>query len=141
MNLRKFRRQELTINLIPLIDVVLLLLIFFMMTTTFKDQSEIKIELPQASNKPVEQSGHPLEIIIDREGHYFIDHAAVINTQIDTLKRALRKAMEGRENPPVIISADGMSPHQSVVTAMDAARQVGLIHLSIATRNVNEPEK
>jgi biopolymer transport protein ExbD len=138
LNLRKFRRQELTINLIPLIDVVLLLLIFFMMTTTFKDQSEIEISLPKASNEPVEVAGKPLEILIDKDGHYYVDHTQLINTQIDTLKRALRKATEGRDNPPVIISADAMAPHQSVVTAMDAARQVGLIRLSIATRNASD---
>ena len=134
MNLRKFRREELSVNLTPLIDVVFLLLIFFMVTTTFRDESAIKIDLPQASNKPVEQVGHPLEIVIDRDGHYYIDKQQVINTQIDTLKRALRKAKGDRKSPPVIISADAMAPHQSVVTAMDAARQVGLLRMSISTR-------
>jgi len=134
LNLRKFRREELSVNLTPLIDVVFLLLIFFMVTTTFRDESAIKIDLPQASNKPVEQVGHPLEIVIDRDGHYYIDKQQVINTQIDTLKRALRKAKGDRKSPPVIISADAMAPHQSVVTAMDAARQVGLLRMSISTR-------
>jgi biopolymer transport protein ExbD len=138
LNLRKFRREELSVNLTPLIDVVFLLLIFFMVTTTFRDESQIKIDLPQASNKPVEQVGHPLEIVIDRDGHYYIDKQQVINTQIDTLKRALRKAKGDRKSPPVIISADAMAPHQSVVTAMDAARQVGLLRMSIATRKTKQ---
>jgi biopolymer transport protein ExbD len=137
LNLRKFRREEITVNMAPLIDVVFLLLIFFMVTTTFKNESEIKIDLPQASNKPVEQTGNPIEVIIDRDGRYYIDRTRVINTQIDTLKRALRVAKGGRDNPPVIISADAMSPHQSVVRAMDAARQVGLVRMSIATRTEN----
>ncbi len=138
MSWRKHRREQITIDMAPLIDVVFLLLIFFMVTTTFREESQIEIKLPQASNQPIEQVGEPLEILIDKEGRYYVDKSPLINTQIDTLKRALRKAMEGRTDPPVIVSADAMSPHQSVVTAMDAARQVGLIHLSIATRNVNE---
>jgi len=138
MNLRKFRREEMSVNLTPLIDVVFLLLIFFMVTTTFREESEIEIDLPQASNKLVEQVGNPLEVLIDRDGRFYIDQKLVINTQLDTLKRALRKAKGDRENPPVIISADAKSPHQSVVTAMDAARQIGLVRMSIATRNQNQ---
>lgn len=137
MNLRKFRREEVSVNLTPLIDVVFLLLIFFMVTTTFRDESEIEIDLPKASNKPIEQVGNPLEVVIDSEGRYYIDRNLVINTQLDTLKRALRKAKGERKSPPVIISADANAPHQSVVTAMDAARQVGLVRMSIATRNQN----
>ncbi len=138
MNLRKFRREEMSVNLTPLIDVVFLLLIFFMVTTTFREESEIEIDLPQAANKPVEQVGNPLEVLIDRDGRFYIDNKLVINTQLDTLKRALRKAKGDRKNPPVIISADAKSPHQSVVTAMDAARQIGLVRMSIATRNQNQ---
>lgn len=138
MNLRKFRREEMSLNLTPLIDVVFLLLIFFMVTTTFREESEIEIDLPQASNQPVEQVGNPLEVVIDRDGRFYIGQKLVINTQLDTLKRALRKAKGDRKNPPVIISADAKSPHQAVVTAMDAARQVGLLRMSIATRNQNQ---
>lgn len=137
MNLRKFRREEISVDLTPLIDVVFLLLIFFMVTTTFRDESEIKVDLPQASNQPMERVGNPLEIVIDRDGRYYVDKNLVINTQLDTLKRALRTAKGERENPAVIISADANAPHQSVVTAMDAARQVGLVRMSIATRNQN----
>ncbi len=137
MNLRKFRREEISVDLTPFIDVVFLLLIFFMVTTTFRDESEIKVDLPQASNQPMERVGNPLEIVIDRDGRYYVDKNLVINTQLDTLKRALRTAKGERENPAVIISADANAPHQSVVTAMDAARQVGLVRMSIATRNQN----
>ncbi len=138
MSWRKHRREQISIDMAPLIDVVFLLLIFFMVTTTFREESQIEINLPQASNEPTESVGQPLEILIDKEGRYYINNVLVVNSQLDTLKRALRKAMDGRDAPPVIVSADAMSPHQSVVTAMDAARQVGLIHLSIATRNVKQ---
>jgi len=140
LNLRKFRREEVSVNLTPLIDVVFLLLIFFMVTTTFRDESEIEIDLPQASEQPVEQTAEAIEVVIDRDGKYYVDKKLVINTQLDTLKRALREVKGNRDNPPVIISADAMAPHQSVVTAMDAARQLGLVRMSIATRNQNKEQ-
>ena len=134
MNLRQFRREDPTVNLTPLIDVVFLLLIFFMVTTTFREESEIQVNLPQASNEPMDHMAQSVEVTIDRDGSYFINQQALINTQLDTLKRALRESVGDMENPPVIISADAKAPHQSVVMAMDAARQVGLTKLSIATR-------
>ncbi len=134
MNLRQFRREEPSVNLTPLIDVVFLLLIFFMVTTTFREESEIQINLPQASNKPVEHEAQALEVTIDRDGHFFVNQQALINTQLDTLKRALRELKSDAGNQSVIVSADANAPHQAVVKAMDAARQVGLTRLSIATR-------
>ena len=134
MNLRQFRREEPSVNLTPLIDVVFLLLIFFMVTTTFREESEIQINLPQASNKPVEHEAQALEVTIDRDGRFFVNQQALINTQLDTLKRALRERKSDADNQSVIVSADANAPHQAVVKAMDAARQVGLTRLSIATR-------
>lgn len=136
MIFRKQRREQIELNLIPLIDVVLMLLIFFVVTTTFKNEAQVQITLPQASNDPADKPPQALEITIDKDGRYYVDQQLLINTQLDTVRRALRKVMADKPaNPPLIISADGQAPHQSVVTAMDAARQVGLTHLSIATRN------
>ena len=142
MNLRKFRRESPTIDLTPLIDVVFMLLIFFMVSTTFKDQSMIRIDLPKASQqqKPENQE-KPIELTIDVQGNFYVDDKRVVNTQIDTLKRALQIAIGDRKHPPLVISADGRTPHQAVVTAMDAARQVGLVHLSIATKNASEGKR
>ncbi len=138
MNLRKFRREELSINLTPLIDVVFLLLIFFMVTTTFREESEIEIDLPQATDEPVEVSKDVVEIMIDNKGQYYVNEKPLVNAQLNTLKQALRQVVTEGQTPPVIISADAQSPHQSVVTAMDAARQLGLVRLSIATRQGND---
>jgi biopolymer transport protein ExbD len=138
MNLRKFRRESPAIDLTPLIDVVFMLLIFFMVSTTFKDQSQIRIDLPKASEQQQETQDKPIDLTIDVQGNFYINDKRVVNTQIETLKRALQIAIGEREHPPLTISADGKTPHQAVVTAMDAARQVGLVHLSIATKNATE---
>lgn len=142
MNLRKFRRESPTIDLTPLIDVVFMLLIFFMVSTTFKDQSLIRIDLPKASQQQEqEKKEQVIDLTIDAQGNFFVNGKQVVNNQIDTLKKALQLAIGEREHPPLTISADGKTPHQAVVTAMDAARQVGLVHLSIATRNQPEGKR
>lgn len=135
MNLRKFRRESPTIDLTPLIDMVFMLLIFFMVSTTFKDQSVIRIDLPKASpQQEQEKNDKAIDLTIDAQSNFFVNGKQVVNNQIGTLVKALRLAIGDRDHPPLTINADGKTPHQAVVTAMDAARQVGLVHLSIATR-------
>ena len=137
MNLRRSRSDEPDVNLTPLIDVVFILLLFFMVSTTFQRESEINIELPEASAEPVEERDETLEIVIDAEGHYFIDEQQVVNTELETLKQAIQKFLGERSEIPVVIRADRQTPYESVVRAMDATAQLGLLQMSLAT---SQPE-
>lgn len=138
----KFRRQsrpDVSIDLTSLIDVVFMLLIFFMVSTTFERGAEIGIELPEASAKaPPPDERAVIEILIDEKGRYFIDGQELINTQVETLKRALGKAAQERSDPHIILSADRQAPMQAVVTAMDAARQMGFPRFAISTHEGSE---
>jgi biopolymer transport protein ExbD len=136
VNLRSRRRQNLDINLTPLIDVVFLLLIFFMVSTTFEKETRIEVELPQAetvTDKPEPEDS--LEILIDPSGRYFVNDREVLSTEPATLKGAVTEAVAGRIDLPVMIKADGQAPYQSVITAMDVLTQIGLTRMSfIASR-------
>ena len=133
MRLQPTRQLPPDINLAPLIDVVFLLLIFFMVSTTFKHESQIKIELPRAGEKAVEETKKKLiDVTIDQEGRFYVNQEALINTQLGTLMTALEKAAAADSELPVLISADARTPHQAVMTAMDAASRVGLLHITFA---------
>ena len=133
MNLQPGDTDEPDVNLTPLIDVVFLLLIFFMVSTTFEHQSRIQVELPEASAEPITPEAESLEIIVDAQGRYFIGEEQVVNTQLKTLMGAITKVIGERTDMPVIVRADANSPHQSVVTVLDATSQLGLTRISLAT--------
>lgn len=134
MNLRPGHKEEnFEINLTPLIDVVFLLLIFFMVSTTFDRNAKLKVSLPEASVKAVKTQEEPIVLTIDAKGKYYINDRQVVNTKLATLKQALGKTIGKIKEPSVILRADGMTPHQSVVRAMDAVSQLGITRLSIAT--------
>lgn len=137
MNLRQAGGDEPELNLTPLIDVVFILLIFFMVSTTFQKESEIKIELPEASADAVEEKKDVLELVIDAEGRYFIDQQQVVNTELETLQKAISKFLGDRTGIPVVIRADRRTPYESVVRAMDATSRLGLVQMSLAT---SQPE-
>ncbi|BBL70482.1 ExbD/TolR family protein [Methylogaea oryzae] len=136
MNFRRRSRgrDNLELNVTSMIDVLLILLIFFILTTTFSRETQLHVSLPEAAGEQPESDNKPLEIAIDAEGRYAVDQHQVINTQLDTLKRALEDAAGDNKEKTVVISADGKTPHQAVITALDAASQLGLTRITFAAQ-------
>ncbi len=126
-------RDEPEISLTSLIDVVFTLIIFFVVTTTFDQRSAIKLELPQASDAPVETTVEPLTLVIDAEGRYYIGNAELLKKDGNALRDALRSLPAEVRERPVVLRADARAPHQAVVTALDALGQAGFEKVSIAT--------
>jgi len=136
-NTVKFQRslkEEVSVNLTPLIDVIFLLLIFFMVTTTFSRNTNILINLPEASGEAIEQQPFEIEIQIAQNGTYSVNGRQLVNSQMETLMRVVAEVSVGDNSIPMIITADANTTHQSVVTAMDAVAQLGFTSLNIATR-------
>ncbi|HDZ57575.1 MAG TPA: biopolymer transporter ExbD [Pseudomonas xinjiangensis] len=135
MNFRRTRSEEVSVNLTPLIDVVFLLLIFFMVSTTFTRETQLKVDLPQAaSGDPSESTSvQQIEVTIAANGEVAINDKALMAPGLGTIKAALQRESGGDMNLPVIITADAQTPHQSVITAMDAAGQLGFSRLRLTT--------
>jgi biopolymer transport protein ExbD len=132
------RSEDPDVNLTSLIDVVFMLLIFFMVSTTFQRETELAVELPEASGSPLQNERKVVEVTIDAEGRYYVNRQEVISTQIESLKAAMTQAAGSETAPQVILSADRKTPHEAVVRAMDAAGQLGFVHLTIATTRPGE---
>jgi biopolymer transport protein ExbD len=127
------REDDFEINVISLIDVLLTLLMFFVLTTTFVQHTRMQVTLPQAESSEPSEQRDALTVMIDRDGHFFVDNNEVLNPDLDSLKEAISRVAEDDKTRPVMLRADGMTPHQAVVTAMDALGELGFTHLSIAT--------
>ena len=134
MKVRRQRRDEVSINLTPLIDVVFLLLIFFMVSTTFTRETQLSIDLPEAEGEARQSGDQEIEILIDEAGGYRVNGQGLADARMRTLQAAIYKISAGDTTLPMIISADADAAHQHVVQAMDAAGQMGFVHLSITTR-------
>ncbi len=139
MKFQRSIKEEVNVNLTPLIDVVFLLLIFFMVTTTFSRNTNILINLPEATGETAEQQPIEIEILVAQNGTYSINGRQLVNAQIETLMRTVAEVSGGDTTIPLIITADANSTHQSVVTAMDAVAQLGFTSLNIATREPDTP--
>jgi biopolymer transport protein ExbD len=134
----KFRRkprENVEINLASLIDVVFILLLFFVVTTTFTRETQLKVDLPEAASgtPPEDTALKQMEVLISAEGSYSLNGQALLKSDLESLMAALGKESAGDNSLPLVISADAQTPHQAVITAMDAAGKLGFAHLRITT--------
>jgi biopolymer transport protein ExbD len=138
----KFRRpaeDNLELNLTPLIDCLLFLIVFFLLSTTFTKSSKLNIALPEAKGEAAAAvPANSIEVSVSATGDYAVNGQVLASKQATSLRSAIEKASEGNHELPFMISADGNSPHQAVVTVMDVAGQMGFQNLSISTR---QPEQ
>lgn len=139
MNFRPQHREKPELNLIPMIDVLIVLLIFLVLTTTFSREAALHIRLPEASSSAVPDRD-AIQVVIDEGGRFFVNEHQVVNNRVETLKRALASAVGKDKNSLVTISADQKTPHQAVMTLLDAASQIGLIHITFAAKSIAESQ-
>ena len=139
MNFRRKKREKLDITLISMIDVLFVLLLFFMVSTTFNNRTEIKVKLPEANGAEVEQSSKMVTLTIDADGAYYLPGddgvpKKLADQQLETLRQELQKLAEQSKDQPFIINADGKTPHQAVITALEAAGNAGFSHITFAAQ-------
>lgn len=132
MKFRQRPREELELNLIPLIDVIFMLLIFFMLTTTFIHDRALNVSLPvsdQGSEQRAPVKDHVIEIA--KDGRIALDgHILPKDTLLPKLKSI---ADDGR---PVVVWADAEVINQKVITVLDLVRSAGITKVGLGTTPV-----
>jgi biopolymer transport protein ExbD len=135
MNFRRHRRhEEPEINLIAFIDVLLVILIFLMLSTTYSRFTELQLTLPAADAEQMRERPTEIIVAIASDGRTTLNRRPVDGRSVEVLTAELRAAAGGRSDTVLIISADAMSTHQSVINVLDAARRAGLPRLSFAAQ-------
>ena len=135
MKFSRRRPEEPEINLIPFIDVLLVVLIFLMLSTTYSRFTELQVNLPAADAAATAARPGEIVVAVSSDGRYAINRNAVDGRSVDRLAAELIAAAAGRPDAMVIVSADALAAHQSVVNVLDAARRAGLSRLTFAAQS------
>ena len=139
MRLQSRSREEPEINVISLVDVLLVLVLFFMVSTSFLRETQMSLQLPEATtDKNVEVPREALEITVTKAGSYLVNGRELVNNDRRTLRAAIERLIGAKRDIPVFIRADAGSTTQAAITAMDVAGQLGFAKINIAT--VTPPE-
>ena len=127
------RREFLTPDLTPVIDIVFLLLIFFLVTTVFKkEELALLLNLPQteASTEKIEIKEMTIEIAPDK----IALNGALIT--IGTLGMFLEK--EPNKQQLVSIRIDEKVQYKHVVAVLDALKKHGLENIALISTPKDE---
>ena len=136
MNFQRTRgHDEPEINLIPLIDVLLVIIIFLMLTTTYAKFSGLEINLPTADAGKQAEQPNEVHVAVTANGQVLINKSPLVAADVRSISEALRRAAGDTKEPIIVINADAMATHQSVVDIMQAAQTAGYPHISFATQS------
>ena len=134
MNFRKHQPEEPEINLIPFIDVLLVVLIFLMLSTTYSRFTELQVNLPSADSEKLKERPAEVIVAVSNDGRYAVNRKPVDGRSVELLTAEIAAAAGGRTDVVVIVSADALAAHQSVINVLDAARRAGLSRLTFASQ-------
>src|SRR5256884_6002309 len=119
------------INVTSLVAVAFVLLIIFMITAPIM-QGGVDVRLPRAQARPLEpKSG--LVVTLDREGHIFLDQAAL---SYDDFRATFPAFVRTKRPTGVYLRADGRVPYADVVQVLAVGRAAGVTDVGL----VAEPE-
>lgn len=134
---RKHRKKMMSeINVVPYIDVMLVLLVIFMITAPLLSQG-VKVDLPQAAAKAVENQDHEtLVVTVDREGRYFLDDRRITENELSRKTTAMLRL---RPDTPVLIRGDRQANYGAVVKAMTLLQAAGAPSVGLLTEPPEKP--
>jgi len=132
MKFSRRRAEEPEINLIPFIDVLLVVLIFLMLSTTYSRFSELQLTLPTAGADAARDRPAEVRVAVASDGRLAVDGQPVDGSSVAAISAALSAAAAGRTDTVVVVAADALATHQSVVNVLDAARRANLPRLTFA---------
>ena len=131
MQLPPDEESRLTINIVPMIDVVFAVLAFFILSTLYLTRTEgLPVNLPSATTA-VSQDETTLTLTIVADGSLFLGDRAVT---LEALADEVQALIAPGQSAMVTVRADTATPHGQVVAAMDRIRNLDGVRLGIATQ-------
>lgn len=132
---RKSRREALTPELTPLIDVVFLLLIFFMVSSVFKkEELALLLSLPKTEEGKSESSAKE-NLTIELTGEKI-----AYNGEDTTIEKLNGQLEDVSKKSLVNLRVDGEVKYQRLVKVLDLLQKYKLENLSLITeKNKNSP--
>ncbi|UDF34211.1 UNVERIFIED_ORG: protein TolR [Shinella sp. XGS7] len=128
------RRTINEINMVPFIDVMLVLLIIFMVSAPLITTG--LVDLPSVG-KSRQQPDQVIHVIVgsDEKLKLKIDKGEAEAVQLNRLADRVKQAQAGKENSPVVISADKAVKYEAVVKVMDALQSAGIPKVGLAVKS------
>jgi len=124
MALKKFD----SINVIPLVDIMLVLLAIVLTTSTLIEKKLIPVSLPKSKSATLNVTHKDIAITITKESKIFFKGEAVT---VDTLKEKIKSF---DRNDSFLINCDKEAPFKNFVRVLDILKSGNFNNISIVSK-------
>ena len=133
MPLKTAAPEEPTLNLTPMIDVILTLIIFFLVAARFTDvEKAIDLQVPTVSSKgALAAAPAPKVVNVLPDGHILLGSQPV---SMEELLHQLIAAHKQNQKQCVLVRGDRNALHGRMTDVYDACRQAGITEVAISVK-------
>jgi biopolymer transport protein TolR len=119
-----------SINITPMVDIILVLLVIFMVTANFLKKESININLPK-----VEQADPNIkestQVAVTKDGRFFLEGKSVSEKE---LVATISGQAKYRPNMRITLSADENLSYGSVSRLMGTLRKSGITRIALSVK-------
>lgn len=131
---RERKKFEASINVTPLVDVMLVLLIVFMVASPMMT-SGVKVDLPKAGTPPLTMDTKPITITLKNDGGLYIGEDSVPN---DSLLDQLRSQAGSDMKRRIFVRADARIDYGKVMDLMGRITSAGFSHVALLAQQTQQ---
>lgn len=123
-------RRMVTLNVVPLIDVVFFLLVFYVINASFNRETSVGVSRPESTQSRLVTQPY-VAVAVLKSGSIWIRQQQLTK---DTLPSGVAAALRAAQTERVIIQADREVPTGALLNVMDACRNGGATRVDIAAQ-------
>jgi len=115
------KKELISINITPLIDIVFLLLIFFMLATSFIQKSTMEVNLSSGTSQSIEKK-NVITIILKKDGNISLNTKLI---DLLNIKKEITKKLEQNSNYIFLIKCHKKVEVQKIIRLIEEIRSAG----------------
>ena len=131
MSVKLPKKEDVAVDMAPMIDMVFLLLIFFMVASVVTEMNKVDVKLPEAKHAKVpEETKDRMMLSVDADNQIYVNTTPV---DIKELKELITQELDLNENLRIMIRADKRVEYETNKKIMMACAEVGATDLIYAS--------
>lgn len=132
MNLRRRHKEDAEVSTESLNDIMFFLLLFFLIISTLANPNVIKLMLPKSANNE-QVMKKQINLAVTKDKQYSINKVPVA---FDQLEPAIRDAINGIDEPTIVLNFDRELSVQDLVDVMQIGTKIK-VKMVLATQKTS----